>query len=295
MGGQQPGLIGVTGASGGLGRRVAGRLAKVGIRQRLITRDASKAPQLKGSYVARLTDYGDAESAKQAFLSVSTLFLVSAAEHPDRLQQHFTAVDSAVAAGVDRIVYTSFLSAAPDATFTLARQHFLTEEHIKSKGVAYTFLRNSLYLDFIPWLAAEGAIRGPAGNGRLAPVSRDDIADTAAAVLLSAGDHDGQTYDLTGPSTISFQEAAEELSRVSGREITYIDETLEQAWESRRPSGRQDWEIEGWVSSYEAIARGEADIVTGVVPRLTGHPAMSLPDYLAMHPESYKMLVPADA
>lgn len=286
------GLIGITGVSGGVGGRVAARLAKLGVRQRLISRQGSKAPQLPGSHVARLTDYGDAESVKAAADGVHTLFLISGREHPDRLRQHLTAIDAAVAAGVERIVYTSFLGAAPDSTFTFGRQHHATEQHIKSKGVAYTFLRDSLYLDFIPWLAGkEGTIKGPGGSGQVAPVARDDVADAAVAVLRGAGGHDGQTYDLTGPTSISFQEVAEELSLVSGRKVVYVDESPEEAWESRRPTGKEDWEIEGWISSYLAIAKSELDVVSDAVVRLTGHAATSLPDYLAAHPESYAQLL----
>ena len=267
-------LIGITGASGQLGRRVAERLAGLGIRQRLIVRDPSRAPDLPGSYVTRLSDYGDAASVRAAVEGVGTLFLVSASENPERLRKHLTMVDAAADAGVERIVYTSFLGAAPDGTFTLGRQHHATEERIKSKGVAFTFLRDSLYLDFVPWIAGQdGAIRGPGGSGRFAPVARDDIADTAVAVLTSNGSHDGHCYDMTGPETLSFQEAADELSRVSGREVVYIDETLEEAWASRRTIGAPDWEIEGWITSYLAIAQGELDVVSDTVPRLTGHPA----------------------
>ena len=65
-----------------------------------------------------------------------------------------------------RIVYTSFLGAGPDATFTFARDHFATEQLIRESGLAYTFLRNSQYLDFVPLLVGEdGVIRGPAGDG----------------------------------------------------------------------------------------------------------------------------------
>lgn len=237
--------------------------------------------------MTRLTDYGDAASVRAAVEGVGTLLLVSAKEHIDRLSQHLTAVDAAV----ERIVYTSFLGAAPDAIFTLSRQHYATKERIKSRGVAFTFLRDSLYLDFIPWIAgADGAVRGPGGSGRFAPIARDDVADTAVEVLTSNGSHDGHCYDMTGPETLSFQEAADELSRVSGRKVVYIDETLEEAWASRRPIGAPDWEIEGWITSYLAIAQGELDVVSDTVPRLTGHPAQSLPEYLAAHPECYAHL-----
>lgn len=284
-------LFGITGAAGEVGGRVFRRLEPLGVRQRLIVREGADLIAPNGCEVEPIADYGDAESFESAVRDVTTLFLVSGREHEDRLRQHFTAVDAAVAAGVERIVYLSFLGAAPGATFTLARQHYATEEHIRSKGVAFTFLRSSLYLDFIPWFcSADGVIAGPAGDGRFAPVARDDIADTVVTVLTSR-EHDGKVYDNTGPDSFSLEEAAEELSRASGRPVRYKNETLEEAWASRRPTGAPDWEIEGWITSYVAIAKGELDVVSDTVLRLTGHPSQSLPEYLAAHPESYSHIL----
>ena len=135
--------------------------------------------------------YGAGEEMRAALQGAHTLFLVPAAEAPDRVDQHRAAVDAAAAAGVQRIVYLSFLRAAPDATFTLARDHWHTEQHVRAAGPAWTFLRMSLYLDFIPSMAGpDGVIRGPAGDGRVAAVLRDDVAAAAAPVLTSEG-HDG--------------------------------------------------------------------------------------------------------
>ncbi len=279
-------VFGVTGAAGEVGGRVARRMAELGGRQQLIVRKGARVQELAGAEVREITDYGDKESFRAASEGITTLFLVSGRENKERLTQHKTAIDAAVEAGVDRIVYLSLLGAAHDATFTLARHHFATEEHIREKGLPFTFLRSSLYLDFIPWFATpQGVIAGPAGSGRLAPVARDDITNTVVAVLTTH-EHDGATYDNTGSETISLQEAAEILSQQSGREVVYKDETLEEAWESRRPSGAPDWEIEGWISSYVAIAKGEMDIVRDTVPRLTGHEALSLPEFLDRYPES---------
>ncbi|MEX0789400.1 MAG: NmrA family NAD(P)-binding protein, partial [Actinomycetota bacterium] len=223
-------LFGVTGATGAIGGRVARSLVVAGLRVRCVVRDRATAPDLDAE-IAEASDYGDAESFRKAIQGVGTLFLVSGREHPERLRQHLTAVDAAAAAGVSRIVYLSFLAAAPDATFTLARQHFATEEHIRATGIPFTFLRSSLYLDYMPFLAsAEGVIAGPAGSGRFAPVARDDIADTVFNVLTTGG-HDGRTYDNTGGATVSMEEVAEELSKVAGRQVRYVDQTIEQAWE----------------------------------------------------------------
>lgn len=183
------------------------------------------------------------------FAGAHTLFLVSAHESPNRVLDHTTAVDAAVAAHVERIVYVSFLGAAPDATFTFARDHWHTEAHIRVSGVRHTFLRDSWYLAGIPAMtAADGVLRGPAGEGRVAAVAHEDIADAATAVLLADTEsedtrHDGVTYDLTGPEAFTLAEAAEELSRATGRTITYHPETREEAYASRAQYGAEEWEV----------------------------------------------------
>ncbi|MFB7554409.1 NAD(P)H-binding protein [Streptomyces brevispora] len=294
-------LTAVTGASGALGGRVAKRLTRAGVPVRLLGRDPSRLPRLPGADTAPAAPYGDGEAMRRALAGAHTLFLVSAHESPDRVREHMTAVDAAVAAGVERIVYVSFLGAAPDATFTFARDHWDTEAHIRVSGVRHTFLRDSWYLSGLPAMTGtDGVLRGPAGDGRVAAVSHEDIADAATAVLLPAGDpaadaaHDGETYDLTGPEAFTLAEAAEELSRATGRTITYVPETREEAYASRSRYGAQDWEVAGWVTSYEAIAAGEMAAVSDAVPRLTGRPAKDLATYLREHPNSYRHLLTED-
>jgi NAD(P)H dehydrogenase (quinone) len=283
------GLIAVTGATGGLGGRVARRLAGRGVAQRLVVRDAGRAPELDGAEVAVAT-YGDGEAMRRALDGVATLLLVSASEAADRVKLHTTAVDAAAAAGVERVVYTSFFGAAPDCTFTFGRDHWHTEEALKASGVRYTFLRDNLYIDFLPLMAgADGVIRGPAGDGRVAAVARDDIADAAVAVLL--GDSGGgRGYDMTGPEALTLAEVAEELSGVAGRPIAYQEETIEEAYASRASYGAPDWEVDGWVSTYTAIANGDLERVSGDLEAVAGHPPMRLADFLAGNPDSYRHL-----
>jgi uncharacterized protein YbjT (DUF2867 family) len=198
-----------------------------------------------------------------------------------------------VAAGVERIVYLSFINASPEATFTFARDHWHTEEHVREVGLRHTFLRDNIYLDFLPRLAgADGVIRGPGGDGRIGAVARDDVADVAVAVLLGDG-HDGQTYDVTGSEATTLQQAAEELSRVTGHDVTYREETLEEAYAYRASYGVPDFEVEGWVTTYAAIAAGDLDVLSDAVARLTGHAPMTLADFLRRHPESYRHLLDA--
>src|SRR3954447_4553708 len=149
----------VTGSTGRLGGRVARRLADAGTEQRLLVRDPSRAPALPGTSVVAAT-YGDGDAVRAALEGARVVLMVSGAEAPDRVSHHLSFVDSAVAAGVEHLVYTSFAGAAPDAVFTLGRDHWATEEHIRSSGLTWTFLRDNLYLDFLPLMAGpDGVIR----------------------------------------------------------------------------------------------------------------------------------------
>jgi NAD(P)H dehydrogenase (quinone) len=290
-------VIGVTGATGTLGRRVADRLAATGdVPLRLVVRDATRAPELPGAEVVENAGgYADGPGLRAALEGVDTLYLVSAAEAEDRLQQHLTAVRAAADAGVRRIVYTSFVGARPDATFTLVRHHYATEQAIAATGVRHTFLRHSMYADFVPFFATledgRAVIAAPAGEGRTGFVSRDDLADVAAAVLLRDDDElAGRALDVTGPEALTLAEAARVLTEITGLPVEYRDQTVEEAWATRRPSGHPDWEIEGWVTSYLAIAAGELAAVSDVVPTVTGHPALTVAEHLRRHPEDWAHL-----
>ncbi|SHF94654.1 SDR family oxidoreductase [Geodermatophilus nigrescens] len=272
--------LAVTGSTGQLGGRVARRLADAGVEQRLLVRDPSRAPRLPGA-TAVAAPYADGDAVRAALDGVGTVLMVSASETLDRVEQHRTFVDAAADAGVAHLVYVSFLGAAPDATFTLARDHWATEEHVRARGLPATFLRDSLYADFAPVLVGEdGAIRGPAGDGRVAPVAQDDIADVAVAVLRDPAAHAGRTYDLTGPEALTFAGLAATLSAATGRDVRYVPETLEEAYASRASYGAPDWQVEAWVSTYTAVAAGELDVVSPAVPDLLGRPARTLEQVL---------------
>ncbi|MEW9528362.1 SDR family oxidoreductase [Microbispora sp. NPDC049125] len=274
-------MIAVTGSTGRLGGRVARRLAAAGVTQTLLVRDPARAPRLDGATAVR-AGYGDHDAVVAALRGAGTVLMVSASESADRVDQHRAFVDAAAEAGVAHLVYVSFYGAAPDATFTLARDHWATEQHIRASGLAFTFLRDNLYAEaMLALVGDDGVIRGPAGRGRAAVVAQDDIADAATAVLTGPVRHAGATYDLTGPQSLTLDEVAAILSRATGRAIAYEPETVEEAYRSRAPYGVPGWQLDAWVSTYTAMAAGELDGISDAVPRLTGHPATPLADVVS--------------
>jgi len=274
----------VTGATGAVGGAVARSLAAAGVAQRLLVRDVARAPELSGARPIRCSYSGEPETVR-ALEGVETLLMVSASESADRLSLHRAFVDAAQAAGVAHIVYTSFAGAAPDAVFTLGRDHFATEQHILAARMGYTFLRDNLYLDFLEEMVGDdGVIRGPADDGRVAAVARADVARTAAVVLQDVSRHRDVAYTLTGPEALTLAEVAEMLSAARGTRVSYHPETISEAYESRRKWNAPDWQLDAWVSTYTAIAAGEVAAVTDHVLRVTGQRPQSLAELLAAGP-----------
>jgi len=273
-------LYGITGSTGKLGVAVARALSEAGRRQRLIVRDASRAPTIVDTEVA-VADYGDLDASTSALQGVDVLFMVSGSEAPDRREQHRTFIAAALAAGVRHLVYTSFVGAGEDAVFTLGRDHGDAEAALAESGLVTTILRDNFYLDYFPVFADEaGVIRGPADDGRVAAVARADVADAAAAVLLDSAAHEGAVYELTGGEAISFPEAVERMARKLGRPFSFINETVEEAYASRAVYTDEKFLLDAWVSTYTAIAQGTVDRVTDDVARLAGHAPRRLEDVL---------------
>lgn len=274
--------LALTGSTGQLGARVA---ALLGPRvSRFVVRDASRLTRPPGTEGADVveTSYGDHTASVAALRGVDLLFMVSAAESPTRRAEHRGFIEAAATAGVQHIVYTSFLGASPDATFTLGRDHADAEEAIRASGMAFTLLRDSFYTDVLPLFADEqGVISGPADDGRVSVVARDDVADVAAAVLTDASAHAGATYDLTGPEAITLTEATARMTALLGRPYSFVLQDLEQAYASRRVWSEEQWQLDAWVSTYTAIRDGEVAGVSADVERLTGHPARTLEEALA--------------
>jgi uncharacterized protein YbjT (DUF2867 family) len=273
--------IGITGATGAIGGMVAASLAEAGYNQRLIVRSLDRAPELPNA-IAFAASYDDHAALVTGLTGVDTVLMVSAAEAPRRVDSHFAFIDACVAAGVKHIVYTSFLGASATATFTLARDHYATEQHLVASGISHTILRDALYLDFMEMLVGDdGVIRGPAGDGRVAAVSRLDVARVAEAVLKSPADHVGATYDLTGPESLTMSEIAAIISTTRGRAVSFHNESLPEAYESRKRWGADAWQNDAWVSTYTAIAAGEMDVASDAVARITGTAPLSLAEVLA--------------
>ncbi|WP_456694951.1 SDR family oxidoreductase [Aeromicrobium sp. P5_D10] len=273
-------VVALTGSTGVVGGVAAHLLADAEIPVRLLVRDPARAPHVTGADV-RTAAYGD-PACVDALVGVDTVFMVSAHESAERMDQHRSFIDAAVEAGVRHVVYLSFVGASATSGFTLARDHGATEAYLRASGLDWTFLRDNFYAEVLVDFADEhGVIRGPAGNGRVAPVSQRDVGAVVAHVLTEPRDHIFQTYDLTGPEALTLADIATIASHITGRQFSFVDETIEEAHASRAHYGAPDWQVEAWISTYTAIRDGELQHVDDDVSRLLGRPATSFDEAIA--------------
>ena len=273
-------MIGITGVTGKLGSYVANLVDQQGISSIHLARSPERAKVYASAEIRKMV-YANTPEVVEALKGIDVLLMVSARENPERVEEHKSFLDAAKLAGVQHIVYTSFYGADEKATFTLSRDHAQTEAYIKKLGFTYTFLRDNFYLDFFIDIALEnGEIRGPAGRGRVSAVARKDTSRVAAEILLNPKEWENQTLNLTGPEDLSMEEIVELLSKETGNAITYVDESVEEAYESRKKWPAQNWEYDAWVSTYTAIKGGEQAGVSTDVKKVLGRPAMNLIDVL---------------
>ena len=273
-------MIGITGVTGKLGSYVADLVDQQRIASIHLARSPERAKVYASAEIRKMV-YANTPEVVEALKGIDTLLMVSARENPERVKEHKEFLDAAKLAGVQHIVYTSFYGADEKATFTLSRDHAQTEAYIKELGFTYTFLRDNFYLDFLIDMALEnGEIRGPAGSGLVSAVARKDTSRVAAEILLNPKEWENQTLNLTGPEDLYMEEIVELLSKNTDKTITYVDESVEEAFESRKKWPAQTWEYDAWVSTYTAIKAGEQAGVSADVEKVLGRPAMSLIDVL---------------
>ena len=272
--------IAVTGVTGNLGGMVSRLCKENGIKVRNLARNKEKAEKMGFSDVFK-SSYDKSEDTVKSLEGIDVLFMVSGSENPNRVQQHKDFIDVAKMAKVSHIIYLSFYNASKNSVFTLARDHFETEEYIKENGFKYTFLRDNFYADFFVNLCREyGEIKGPAGNGKVSAVVRSDVSEVAAKILENPEKWENQTLNMTGPEELTMEEITKLVSKYLGKEIKYIPETVDEAYESRKIWRAEQWEYDSWVSTYTAIAEGEQAGVSNDIEKVLGRKATSLTEYL---------------
>jgi NAD(P)H dehydrogenase (quinone) len=274
-------VIGVTGATGGVGSRVVrdllGRTEVVALARRPDT--VGEAPGL----TSRLADYDDPASLRTAFTGLGTLVFVSSDGVEETMRRHHEHVVAAAAgAGIEHVVYTSIVDVSPDSGFYYAPVHRETEALLAQSGLEHCLARTSIFTDYFvsTWLApalVEGVLEVPAGDGRMSLVTRDDTARALAAAALSSQEG---IVDLTGPQALTGAEICELTEVATGRPLRYVPLEKDVYRQRLADEGAPAWLIEAFTSLFAAVEAGRFAGTSEDGPRLTGRPQEPYADFI---------------
>lgn len=206
---KQKDLILILGGTGKTGQRVAERLKAKGCKVRIGSRSA--VPSF---------DWDNEKSWDACLKGVSAVYITYAPDlaMPGATDAIQAFVNKASQAGVKRLVLLSGRG-EPEAQ--------ACETIVQDSGLEWTIVRSSWFNQnfsegaFVDMVLA-GTITLPAGDQVEPFVDVDDIADVAVAAFTE-DHHQGQIYEVTGPRLMSLADVAADLSKVTGRDISYVD------------------------------------------------------------------------
>jgi uncharacterized protein YbjT (DUF2867 family) len=270
---QQTGPVLVTGATGTTGRAVLDALIARGAPVRAMVRKEADRSRLPAGIAAVTADFDDAASMAAALQGAGRAYLVTpSSERAETQQRRFA--DLAVQAGVRHLVVLSQLAADEHSPVRFLRYHAAVEHHVRDLGIAYTFLRPNLFfqglLAFAGPISAQGRFYAPIGDALVSAIDARDIAAVAAAALTESG-HEGATYALTGPASITHTQIAAALTSALGRDITFTDVPPE-AFADSLHGILPPWQVQGLLEDYAHYRRGEAAEISPAVAEVTGIP-----------------------
>lgn len=281
-------MIGITGASGYLGGKILRSVAAqrpAGLPLVAMTRRPEQTPGLdRFADEIRKADFSEPETLARAFRGIHTLLIVSVEGQDEaRIRLHRNALESALACGVQRILYTSFFDVDPSSPSSVARVHRMMESDLIASRADWVMLRDGPYADNFAKRVAEaakrdGIFRMAAGKARLPLIGRADLAQAAAAAVLSG--HSQVAWRLSGAELVSCADLCAMISETFDVPVRYqaiSDE--EQAADLELQGLRADL-IARRIAYGQAIREGYMSALTDDFQTLVGRAPLCVRDLL---------------
>ncbi|MEV7683666.1 NAD(P)H-binding protein [Streptomyces sp. NPDC088341] len=224
-------MIVVTGATGNIGRILVPLLAEAGEDSVAVSRRPQPEGLPAGVRYAQ-ADLGISTSMRPVLDGADAFFLLLGGELNGHGESPSTLLDTALDAGVKRIVLLSsqINSTRPEALSHTRLREF--EAAVRASGADFTILRPGGFAsNALAWadsVRTKRTVLAPFGDVALPVIDPADIAAVAASALREEG-HSGRTYELTGPKAVSPRQQAAAISRALGEDIDFVELTREQA------------------------------------------------------------------
>lgn len=265
----------VLGATGNVGRPLVKALLAKGEAVKAASRSGQPVEGAEGV----VFDYADPASFGPAFNGVDRAYVMLPAGYVAAKELLLPVVEAAAASGV-KIVFQSVFGVEADDSIPYRQ----VEIAIEKSGVPYVILRPNWFADNFHtyWKAGvdHGAIAVPAADGKSSFIDVRDIAESAAAALTTDR-FDGRAFNLTGPETLGYAEAATILSGVVGKPIAYTPVEDDAFIAILTGAGVPEDYARLLTSIFYPVRQGWTAVVTKDVETLTGKSPRSVETYAA--------------
>ncbi|WP_454803357.1 NmrA family NAD(P)-binding protein [Mucilaginibacter phyllosphaerae] len=235
----------------------------------------------------RYGDYLDYDSLLYAFKGIDKLMLTSAVAFSDRFTQHYNVITAARQAGVKHVVYMAIMRKEGSGRMMpeITESDIFTEQILKSSGLDYTIVYHPPFTDILSIYYGpnpyENGIKVPAGNGKMAPATRNELAEAHAEILSTPG-HEMKIYSLGGNEAISFSDIAKILSEVGGKPVLFTTIKAEEYIDSIITKGTPPKVAEFLTNWVIAIDEGEFDYQSGDLELLLGRKPKTFSRYIEL-------------
>lgn len=269
----------VTGATGTVGRLVVEELLAAGQQVRALTRNPAKAGLPSGVEVIA-GDLARPDSVTAAFEGVTGVHFINfAGDDYAPLPDGARLVELAVKAGVQRVTVLGGRADGP------------LEQALAATDLEWTLLHPVEFMsNTLRWWAhtvrTEGVIKEPFGDRLSALVHERDIATVAATVLVEGG-HGGRSYTLTGPEAITLREKVAILGASIGRDVEFVELTVEQARVKWAADGMGEQTIEFLVQALGNTPE-EGYTVLPTVREVTGRDALGFAQWASENAAAFR-------
>lgn len=272
--------IAIAGATGRVGVTLTALLVADAIDLVALTREPSTARLPEAAGTAKV-DFKRADMLEEALRGVDRLF-ISHGTSLEQVANEIALIDAAVASGVRHIVKLSALG--PATRLLPIAWHMQIEAHLAQQPIASTVLRPTTFNDVLKRVGrdiAAGSWAGAAGNGRVNFIDTRDVAEVARIALLEEIEPASQrAYHLSGPRAWTMNEVAEELARLLGHPVTYVDRSPAEQQEALLRAGLSPLVADLLVGLDQMFRESVIAETTSTIEELTGKPPRSLTEWL---------------
>jgi uncharacterized protein YbjT (DUF2867 family) len=281
----------ITGSTGNVGSQVVKQLSSFSGSVRAAVQSKNRADDIKNTKAELVVmNFKKSDTIEAAFKDIQKLFLLTPFV-PDMVEMSKSLITEAKKANVNHIVKQSAFGSDLEDGITMNKLHRQVEEAIKSSGINYTFLRPMSfmqnYLGLGDSIKSQGVFYAPLIDSRTSFVDVRDIAAVAVEALTKSG-HENKAYNITGPEAVSNYDIANILSKTTGRKITYVNISDDDARKGMKENGMQEWTINALMELYNFQKAGKASNVSLDVERVTNRKPISFEQFTKDYSETFR-------